>query len=509
MSFRFVPTPLDAPLVLPPARAGGLDPALEPAFLPSAARDAALARLREPGALAVTSGQQPGLFTGPLYTVHKALSTAALARVLERQWRRTVVPIFWIAGDDHDFAEASETSWLTADGALASASLPPRPSDAPLTPMYRQPLGEAVAEALKALGSGLPAAEFREETLAWLTRHYHPEATVAAAFAGAMAELLAPAGIACFDSTHPSVKQAAAPLILRALELAAEIDDDLERQAEAVGETARTSGVVLGDGAALVMLEGRQGRDRLVAADGGFVTRRGKERFDLAALRRIAGQEPTRFSPNVLLRPVIESALLPTVAYLGGAAELRYLALTPPIYRRLGVEPQRPLPRWSGVLVEPRVDRILEKFGVGLDELAAPAGALESRLVRSQLPPDAVGALESIRSAVEVGYEALERSAAEIDPTLVRPVQGARHQALSGTQDVEKKLVQHLKRRQETELSQIGKARTAVHPGGKPQERVLTVAPFVARYGPALISDLAEAIETWYTGALEGAPAPP
>jgi bacillithiol biosynthesis cysteine-adding enzyme BshC len=508
MTFRFAPTPLDAPLMLPPVRAGGLDPALEPAFVPSAARDAALARLREPGALAVTSGQQPGLFTGPLYTVHKALSTAALAQVLQRQWGRTVVPIFWIAGDDHDFAEASEISWLTADGTLTSASLPPRPPEAPLTPMYRQPLGEAVAAALDALGSSLPTSEFRDETLAWLARHYRPEATVAAAFAGAMAELLAPAGIVCFDSSHPAAKRVAAPLILRALERAAEIDDDLERQSEALGDSARTSGVVLGDGAALVMLEGGQGRDRLVAADGGFVTRRAKERFDLPALRRIAETEPTRLSPNVLLRPVIESALLPTVAYLGGPAELRYLTLTPPIYRRLGVEPQRPLPRWSGVLVEPRVDRILEKFGIELEELLAPAGALESRLVRSQLPPEATGALESIRAAVEMGYEALERSAAEIDPTLVRPMQGARHQALSGAQDVEKKLVQHLKRRQETELSQIARARTAVYPGGKPQERVLTAAPFLARYGPALMTDLSDAIETWYAGALEGASAP-
>ncbi len=427
--------------------------------------------------------------------------------MLERQWGRTVVPIFWIAGDDHDFAEASATSWLTADGSLASASLPPRPPEAPLTPMYRQPLGEAVTAALDALGSSLPATEFRDETLAWLGRHYRPEATVAAAFAGAMAELLAPAGIVCFDSSHPAAKQAGSAHIIRALELAGEIDDDLERQSEAVGQTARTSGVVLGDGAALVMLEGNQGRDRLVAADGAFVTRRGKERFDLAALRRIAETEPTRLSPNVLLRPVVESAILPTVAYLGGPAELRYLTLTPPIYRRLGVEPQRPLPRWSGVLVEPRVDRILEKFGIGLDELLAPEGALESRLVRSQLPAEALGALDAIRSAVEAGYESLERSAAEIDPTLVRPVQGARHQALSGTHDVEKKLVQHLKRRQETELGQIARARTAVHPGGKPQERVLTVAPFIGRYGPALVADLAEAIEAWYAGALEGASA--
>ncbi len=504
MTFRFVATPLEAALELPPARAGGLDPQLEAAFVPGPARDAALARLREPGALAVTSGQQPGLFTGPLYTVHKALSTAALARVLERRWSRPVVPIFWIAGDDHDFTEASSATWLAADGSLASASLPPRPPEAPLTPMYRQPLGEGLEAALELLGSSLPATEFRDETLAWLHRHYRPDVTVAAAFAGAMAELLAPAGIVCFDSTHPSAKRAAAPLVLRALERAAEIDDALEREAESAGENARTSGVVLGDGAALVMLEASQGRDRLVAADSGFVTRRGKERFELDELRRIAETDPTRLSPNVLLRPVVESALLPTVAYLGGPGELRYLRLTPPVYRALGVEPQRPLPRWSGVLVEPRVDRILEKFGVELADLLDPTGGLESRLVRSQLPPEAVEALARIRTAVEAGYEALERGAKEIDPTLVRPVQGARHQAVAGTHDIEKKLVQHLKRRQETELGQIGRARTAVLPGGKPQERVLTVAPFLARYGPALVTDLGDAIESWYADTLQG-----
>jgi bacillithiol synthase len=508
MTFRFVPTPLDTPLVLPEPREGGLHASLRDAFVPSAAREGALARLAEPGALAVTSGQQPGLFTGPLYTVHKALSTAALARVLERQWSRPVVPIFWIAGDDHDFAEASHTAWLSADGSLVSASLPPRPPDAPLTPMYRQPLGDGVTGALEALGAGLPPSEFRDETLAWLGRHYLPQATVAAAFAGALAELLAPSGIVCFDSTHPAAKAAAAPIILRALEHAGAIDADLERQSEALGETSRTSGVMVGDGAALVMLEGKQGRDRLMASDDGFVTRRGRERFSLPDLAAIAVREPTRLSPNVLLRPVVESAILPTVSYLGGPAELRYLAFTPPLYRRLGIERQRPLPRWSGVLVEPRVDRVMEKFGIELAELLEPSGSLEARLVRSQLPREGLEALAAIRAAVEEGYGTLEKTASDIDPTLARPIQGARHQALAGTQDVEKKLVQHLKRRQETELGQIGRARTAVLPAGKPQERVLTMAPFLARYGPALVDDLRDAIEGWYAGALEGASTP-
>ena len=504
MSLRFVATPLEHPLEAPVPRPGAMDAGLAEAFVHSPGREAQLERLRRPGALAITTGQQPGLFTGPLYTIHKALSAAALARRLEARWSRPVVPVFWLAGDDHDFAEASSASWLTPDGTLASASLPPRPADAPLTPMYRLPLGEGILPALETLEGGLPDSEFRDATVAWLTRHYRPDATVAASYAGALAELLGPLGILCFDSTHVAAKRVIAPHLLRALRDARALDEDLDRWAEAQGVTARTSGITVGDGAALVMLEASLGRDRLVQDGDAFVTRRSRERFDLTTLERIAAEEPARLSPNVLLRPVVESAILPTVAYLGGPGELRYLAVTPPIYQRLDVVRQRPLPRWSGVIVEPRVDRILEKFGLELADLFGPPGAVEARLVRSQLPADALHALERLRAGIEEGYGVLERAAAEIDPTLVRPTQSVRQQALSGTQDIEKKLVQHLKRRQETELGQLGRARTAVLPGGKPQERVLTAAPFLARYGPGLLAELTDAFEQWYRGALEG-----
>ena len=504
MTLRFVATPLEHPLEAPAPRPGAMNPALADAFVASPSRDTQLERLRRPGALAVTTGQQPGLFTGPLYTIHKALSAAALARWLEARWSRPVVPVFWLAGDDHDFAEASTAAWLTPDGSLGSASLPARSPDAPLTPMYRLPLGEGVVPALEALEHALPTSEFLDATVAWLARHYRPDATVAGSYAGAMAELLGPLGILCFDSTHPTAKQAIAPHLLRALREARALDDDLDRWAEAQGVTARTSGITVGDGAALVMVEATLGRDRLVQDGNAFVTRRSRERFDLTALERIAAEEPGRLSPNVLLRPVVESAILPTVAYLGGPGELRYLVVTPPIYQRLEVVRQRPLPRWSGVIVEARVDRVLEKFGVELADLFGPPGAVEARVVRSQLPPDVTQALDRLRAGVEEGYGVLERAAADIDPTLVRPTQTIRQQALSGTQDIEKKLVQHLKRRQETELGQLTRARTAVLPGGKPQERVLTVAPFLARYGPGLLAELTDAFEHWYRGALEG-----
>lgn len=505
MTLRILPTPLAAAVEAPVPREGQFDPALADAIMASVTREAALARLAEPGAFVVTTGQQPGLFTGPLYTIYKALSIAALARVLERQWGRPVVPVFWVAGDDHDFAEASQASWISAEGGLVTAALPPRPLDAPLTPMYRLPLGPEVEAILESLAAELGTAEFGGATIDWLRRHYQPQATVAESFGGALAELLAPVGVAVLDSTHPSVKRAAARHLVRALGLARELDRDLGHRAEELRVGGVDSGVSVGDGATLVMLEGSQGRDRLLIDNGGFMTRRGRERFDLAALQNIAATEPQRLSPNVLLRPVVESGLLPTVAYLAGPGELKYLALTLPVYERMRIPRQLALPRWSGILVEPKVERVLQKFGIELDDLVAPAGALETKLVRSQLPEEAVRAIDQLRLALESGYEALGRSATEIDPTLARPVQGARNQGLNGVNDMERKLLQHLKRRQETELGQIAKARVMVLPDNKPQERVLSVAPFLARHGPGLVLDLCEAIEGWYASALEGA----
>ncbi len=505
MTLRIVPTPFAPISDLPSPREGQFDPALGEAVVPSPARATALERLAEPGAFAVTTGQQPGLFTGPLYTIHKALSTAALARVLERQWQHPVVPVFWVAGDDHDYAEASHASWVAPDGVVKTFQLPPRPPDAPLTPMYRELLGPEIENALETLASDLPASEFRDSTLDWLRRHYRPTATVAGSFAGALAEILAPAGIICLDSTHPAVKRAEARHLIRALGLARDLDRDLASRAEELQMAGMDPGVPVGDGATLVMLEASQGRDRLVAEDGAFVTRRSRERFDLAMLQQIGASEPERLSPNVLLRPVIESALIPTAAYLAGPGELRYLGLTQPVYERMRIPRQLATPRWSGILVEPKVDRVLQKFQIDLRDLLEPPGALEQRLIRSQLPDEAVRALAAMRESLESGYESLGQSAAVIDPTLARPVQGAKHQALSGLQDVERKLIQHLKRRQETELNQIVRARAMVLPENKPQERVLTIAPFLARYGTTLITELCDSIEAWYAAALEGA----
>ncbi|MGE0353468.1 MAG: bacillithiol biosynthesis cysteine-adding enzyme BshC [Gemmatimonadales bacterium] len=499
---RILTTALPAPVRWPSRRPGGFDHGLLPAFYPAAGTEALLARLEHPEALLVSTGQQPALFTGPLYAIHKALSAAALARALEARWEVPVQAVFWVAGDDHDFAEANHAGWLGRDGTLHRSELPARPPDAPLTPMYREILGDGIEARLEEFEQGLPPSEYLEPVFAWLRRHYRAGATVAGSFGHALAEILAPHGVLCLDSTHLAVKQAAAPHLLRALDDAAGLEEDLLGRHATLTGAGNDPGVTVGDGATLVMLEASQGRDRLVRQDGGFVTRRSGERFSLEALRAVADGEPTRLSGNVLLRPVIETLLLPTVAYAAGPGELRYLPLCAPVYRHFGAVTQLPVPRWSGMLVEPRVDRVLAKFGATLEELLEPGGGLEARVVRSQVPEEVLRILAGLRAAVHQAYDGLEPLVKEIDPTMQKPAETARHRMMHQAEELEKRLVAHQKKRQETEMTQISRARAAVRPDGKPQERVLCAPPLLARYGFDLLGLIAEHIDGWYRTAL-------
>jgi len=439
------------------------------AILPGPGRD----RLAAADVLVVTTGQQPGLFTGPLYTVNKALSAMALAARLERERKVPVVPVFWVAGDDHDFAEGNHCAFLDAAGDAQSLVLRERSADAPQLSLFREPCGEDARRVLEELRTRTPDSEFKGAVLDWLGQAYRPEQNLADAFADALNALLGPRGLAVFRAHAPSAKRAAAPWLLKAL------------------------GVTLPDGLSPILVEGRLGRDRLRADGKAFVTRRSGEHFTRADLEDMAKRAPDRLSPNVLLRPAVEAALFPTVAYAAGPGELAYLPDAAPCHAALGITPQTPVPRWSGLLLESKVEKVLERHRITVDDLKPPAGALEGRIARGALPPETLEQLERLRDSVTTGYDALARAAATIDPTLERTVQSARNQALGGTQEIEKKLVASVKRTHETLTGQIAKARAALYPLGAPQERTLTIASFLLRYGPPLLDELAREVARW------------
>jgi len=274
MILRILSTPLPMAAGRLPA---GKPRRVPPDVLASVLEGPGRERLAAGEVLTITTGQQPGLFTGPLYTIYKALSAITLARRVERERGIPVVPVFWVAGDDHDFAEANHAAVLGRDGELVKIVLRERPHEAPQLPLFREPLGPEIRVALEALDAALPDSEYKPEVRQWLESYYRPDANLADAAAAALQQLLGSRGLAVFRAHDRSAKRAAAPWILKALH------------------------VTLPDGLTPVMVEGQLGRDRLVK-DGGkdrngsplFVTRRSSEAFNPYVLEKIAAETPER-----------------------------------------------------------------------------------------------------------------------------------------------------------------------------------------------------------------------
>jgi bacillithiol biosynthesis cysteine-adding enzyme BshC len=389
--------------------------------------------------------------------------------------------VFWVAGDDHDLLESNHVHYLTTTNEVQRAEVGNRGADDPLTPLYRETLGPDVDRVLAELRESVPPTEFRDDVFAWLTRHYGASTDFASAFAGSLAELLGEFGLVVFRPTSAAAKAAMAPTLLEALRTAGPLDEALMERGAELAEAEHPVPVSVGEGASLVMLESALGRDRLMVQGSGFVTRRSNETWTLEELERVAAEEPERLSPNVLLRPVVEASLLPTVAYVAGPGELAYLPQCDAVYSTLGIDAQVPFPRWSAFAVEPRVAKVLKKFAISIGDLQR--NDLESTLVRDEMSDAIRSPLTALRTALGQEYQALQDAAVAVDPTLKKSVQSTRNAALSGLKDLEKRIVAHLKKENDIVVQQIAKARQNVFPGGKPQERVFTIAPYLARYG--------------------------
>jgi len=215
---------------------------------------------------------------------------------------------------------------------------------------------------------------------------------------------------------------------------------------------------------------------------------------------------PERLSANVLLRPVVEARLLPTVAYVGGPAELGYLGQVAPVFAHLAVPRPVPTPRLSGFLVEAKVDKVLERYALTPADFARPEGELASAIAREALPAGAAEALAALRGALEERWNAVRDAAVRLERTLERPVETARNQGAHAADEIEKRLVAALKRNNETALQQLARARASLFPEGKPQERVLTAASYLARHGRPVLATLHEAARDHAGRLLEAAP---
>lgn len=451
-------------------------------------------RFVEEGGYLVTTGQQPGLFGGPLYSLYKAITAIRLAQALEDRMGKPVLPLFWVASEDHDWAEANHTFVVGVDNELHEVSLP-APDTERHPPLHRVPCGERIEDLRDAFLKVLPTTEFSGEVSALLHAVATAGSTLPGAFAAILEALLGRHGLLFTDAAHPVVKEASLPLLLAELERASEMEEVLRGTAVRLQAAGYGLQVPLLEGGVNLFLEGAAGRERLYRDGDAFRLRTSGEHVSAAAVAERAGADPTLLSPNVLLRPVVESVVFPTVAYVAGPGEAAYFAQLSDYFTAHGVRMPVVHPRHGAILVEAKVRKVLDKFGLEVAQMARPFHELAGDIARDEVPEGVRRALGGLRASLGKGVGELQEAVKGVDPTLKGSVQHVRSQAMSALDDLERKVIQAVKRENETALSQLEKAGLHLFPGGTPQERVVNPFYYLARYGGAFLDALVRRFE--------------
>jgi len=455
-----------------------------------------ISRLRQ-GAAAVVTGQQVGLFGGPMFDIYKALTAVKLAEDATAAGI-DAVPVFWLATYDHDLAEVNHVSLPGSDGTLRSLTTSSHSvAGAPVSAVR---LGEeilpVVEEAVALLGDS--------EVSQFLRESYRPGESLGSAFARFFTRLFSQWGVILLDASDPELHRVAAPIYRKAIERAEDLDaalltrgQELEKAGYYQQVKVTPSSVLLftlHNGARTAIHRRISGSDN--TAEFIIGSESGADKLSSSELLDRIAETPGNFSPNVLLRPVVQDYLLPTLAYTGGAAEAAYFAQVGAVYEMLLGRVTPIVPRFSATLVAPKVQRWLEQYGITvLDALQGPE-ALRQKLASRTLPADLQAAFERAKKSVEESFSGLKDALAKLDPTLVEASQtGASKIAYQLDRLRERALAAEL-RRSEVVSRHAAVLSEMLYPNGELQERGIAGAYFVARHGVELLRSIYQTMPT-------------
>lgn len=451
--------------------------------------------LLEPDCLAVVTGQQAGLFTGPLYTIYKALSAVKLAGCL-RQRNTKAVPVFWIATEDHDFLEVAKAEFIGRDCRLASVAVASdlHTEGQPVGRVVLDPNIDAVVDGLL---EALPVSEFSADLEALLRDAWKPGRGFGEAFAHMMTSLLGRHGLIFLDPLEPKLKQLAAPLYAIAAGRAQEIASAVEVRSRELEEAGYHAQVLASANSFPLFLhdEASGARHALTRTDDGKYKAKGvASEYTAEELSQLASSHPQRFSPNVTLRAVVQDFLLPTIAYIGGSAEIAYFAQTAEVYRTLG-RPLTPiLPRSSLTMVERHTSRVLERYNLGLADLFAGPENLFSRIVEEHLGADTAKSFTETGESMNEQLDKLREKLRAVDPTLADALETGRRKINYQLEGLRSRFHRAQMSRDEAAHRQLQRAFDQLYPEKALQERHINVTSLLARHGRYVIDWIYNAI---------------
>ncbi len=458
--------------------------------LPAERRAALVAALREqngdsplleslarPATVAVVTGQQTGLFTGPCYTVYKALTAVNLARRLTSEGIEAV-PVFWLASEDHDFAEVGH-AWVF-DARNHPVRLEMHASGAGRRPVGGIPIENAPVFALRESIAGLP---FGDDVAAMAERAYAPGETLASAFEKLLRDLLGRDSMLFLDPMRPAFRRLASPVLREAVLRMPELTARVMERGKALEQAGYHAQVLVEPQTSLVFLLDGGERLTLRRQDAEY-TANGRR----YATAELAGRAED-LSPNALLRPVAQDFMLPTVAYVGGPSEIAYLAQSSVLYGDLLGRQPIAIPRQGATLLDARAKKLRDRYGLNLQTILK--GQLRAHIAACLVPPEAQNAVRRTQERIEEALRNLAGDLERFDPTLGEAFARSRRKINYQLQKTGRKVAREALRRDERAQAEADYVEGLVFPEKHLQERLYSILPFVARHGTDLIQRLA------------------
>jgi bacillithiol biosynthesis cysteine-adding enzyme BshC len=449
--------------------------------------------LAQDGTLAVVTGQQVGLFSGPAFTLYKALTTVRLASYLTERGI-PVVPVFWLASEDHDLAEVAEVGTLDEEYGLVSLADHGN-SPSPRSPVGNVRLTNESTQALARLEACLPPAPSRDALLRDLRQTYTPGATWVDAFGGFMARLLSQWGVILLNPLDLAVHQLTGDVYKQALERAQELRERLLERSKSLSASGYHAQVKVAEDSTLVFVIRDGNRLPIHQRDGDYWID-GTLKTRIEELRRDLADDPIAFSANALLRPLVQDTLLPTLAYIAGPSELAYLGQAHVLYQAFG-RPQPVLfPRAAFTLVDHRIERLLKKYHLSIEDVWLGEDHLSGRIAAvglaegwserfEQAQQDMVGLLTRLRSDIE-----------RLDPTLLDALEHAQEKILYQMERLRGKVSRAGLARSELLVRHAQALTRFLMPQKDLQERRVGGAYFLGRAGYDLLPRLLSQIQT-------------
>jgi bacillithiol synthase len=440
-----------------------------------------LARL-EKGAIAIVSGQQVGLFSGPAYAIYKALTAVQIAVELTRGGIPSV-PVFWMATEDHDLDEVRYATWLD-QGKVRRFELPVVETGRPVGGISLgaevEPFAREAAELLSNQGSDLLAEYLRES--------YRPEETYGSAFAKLFTRLFAQQGLILMDPLDPGLHRVATPLYQHALAERDAVNEKLLQRGKELDRAGFDAQVKVTSRSTLLFYLGDGVRRVITASNGKFQA--GDKSWRRDELIHLTHAEPGKFSPNALFRPVVQDYLLPTAAYVGGPAEISYFAQSEVIYRHLLGRMPVMLPRAGFTLVDAKAAKLLLRYGLRVEDVWAGSQSLRHKMEGASVPKGLSKAFERDQKQIQKLLTQLGKRIAKLDPTLKGTVERAKQRIEYHLEKLRRKAGKAEDQKTGLISAHEQYLESLLYPHKSLQSRELCLLPFLARWGASGLSEL-------------------